>query len=308
MSTEESTREQISNTINNNSVVLFMKGTPNQPQCGFSATVVQILDQLISDYETVNVLADPAMREGIKTFSNWPTIPQLYIDGEFVGGCDIIKDMNASGELQKKLKFDITALTAPNVTITDSAANALKTTLTDNDGQVLHLSINNKFQVALELGEPTSAKLVTSSNGIALYIDIPTIKRAEGMTIDFVDGPQGSGFKIDNPNSPPPVQQMSVAKLKELMDSGSQFKLVDVRTPDERSTANIEGSIHLTQEVAQDLARSNKEDMLVFHCHHGGRSQQAAEQFREVGFRNVYNVVGGIDAWSQEIDATVPRY
>lgn len=308
MSLDESTREQISTTIENNSIVLFMKGTPSQPQCGFSATVIQILDQMTSEYETVNVLADPAIREGIKAFSNWPTIPQLYVDGEFIGGCDIVKDMHASGALQKKLKFDITALTPPNITITDSAAEALKGTLGDNDGQVLHLSINAKFQISLELGEPTTAKLVTSSNGIGLYIDVPTIKRAEGMTIDFVDGPEGSGFKIDNPNSPPPVGQMSVTQLKELMNSQSTFTLIDVRSPDERETAVIDGSVLLTQEVAQELARTDKEAMLVFHCHHGGRSQRAAEQFRDAGFRNIHNVVGGIDAWSQEIDSNVPRY
>ena len=216
--------------------------------------------------------------------------------------------MHASGDLQKKLKFDITALDAPSITITDTAAEALKSTLTENDGQVLHLGINAQFQISLELGEPTPAKLVASSNGIGLYIDIPTIKRADGMTIDFIDGPQGSGFKIDNPNSPPPIQQMPVSKLKELMGSDSEFKLIDVRGPDERETAHIEGSLLLTQEVAQELARTDKETMLVFHCHHGGRSQQAAEQFRDSGFRNVHNVVGGIDAWSQEVDSTVPRY
>jgi monothiol glutaredoxin len=308
MSLEESTRDEIATTIENNSVVVFMKGNRTQPQCGFSATVVQILDQMATEYETVDVLANPGIREGIKTFSNWPTIPQLYIDGEFIGGCDIIKDMNTSGDLQKKLKFDITTLKAPSLTITDTAAEALKSTLTENDAQVLHLSINAQFQISLELGEPTAAKLVTSSNGIGLYIDIPTIKRAEGMTIDFVDGPQGSGFKIDNPNSPPAVQQMPVSKLKELMDSDTKFKLIDVRTPDERATACIDGSLLLTQEVAQELARVDKETILVFHCHHGGRSQQAAEQFRDSGFRNVHNVVGGIDTWSQEIDSAVPRY
>ena len=104
MSLEESTRDQISSTIEGNSIVLFMKGTRTQPQCGFSATVIQILDQMTSEYETINVLENPSIREGIKTFSNWPTIPQLYIDGEFVGGCDIIKEMFEKGDLQTKLK------------------------------------------------------------------------------------------------------------------------------------------------------------------------------------------------------------
>jgi monothiol glutaredoxin len=80
-----------------------MKGTRSFPQCGFSATVVQILNQLVPSYETINVLTDPAIREGIKEYAQWPTIPQLYVKGEFIGGCDIVKEMYASGELQKLL-------------------------------------------------------------------------------------------------------------------------------------------------------------------------------------------------------------
>jgi len=90
----------IDGEIKSNDVVLFMKGTPAFPQCGFSGQVVQILDYLGVDYKGVNVLADPELRQGIKEFSNWPTIPQLYVKGEFVGGCDIIREMFQAGELQ----------------------------------------------------------------------------------------------------------------------------------------------------------------------------------------------------------------
>ncbi|HEU5048007.1 MAG TPA: Grx4 family monothiol glutaredoxin [Rickettsiales bacterium] len=95
---------QIEKTINDNSVVLFMKGTKDMPQCGFSATVVQILARCGVDFKDVNVLADPQLRDGIKHFTNWPTIPQLYVKGEFVGGCDIAREMYQSGELQALLK------------------------------------------------------------------------------------------------------------------------------------------------------------------------------------------------------------
>lgn len=92
--------EFIDSEVKGNEVVLFMKGTPGFPQCGFSGQVVQILDYLGVDYKGVNVLADDDLREGIKTYSNWPTIPQLYVKGEFVGGCDIIREMFQAGELQ----------------------------------------------------------------------------------------------------------------------------------------------------------------------------------------------------------------
>jgi monothiol glutaredoxin len=94
----------IDNEVKANEVVLFMKGTPQFPQCGFSGQVVQILDHLGVAYKGLNVLESDDLRNGIKTYSNWPTIPQLYVKGEFVGGCDIIREMFQAGELQQTLK------------------------------------------------------------------------------------------------------------------------------------------------------------------------------------------------------------
>ncbi|MCG8594456.1 MAG: Grx4 family monothiol glutaredoxin [Kiloniellales bacterium] len=95
--------ERIQQELNENQVVLFMKGTPVFPQCGFSATVVQVLNHLGVKFKGVDVLQDPGLRQGVKEFTNWPTIPQLYVKGEFVGGCDIIREMFQSGELQDLL-------------------------------------------------------------------------------------------------------------------------------------------------------------------------------------------------------------
>ena len=97
--------DKIRATVTENPVVLYMKGTPQFPQCGFSATAVQILKACgVEKFASVDVLADPEVREGIKVFSNWPTVPQLYVNGEFVGGCDIMKEMYQAGELQKQLE------------------------------------------------------------------------------------------------------------------------------------------------------------------------------------------------------------
>jgi monothiol glutaredoxin len=94
----------IRDQIAKNRVVLYMKGTPQMPQCGFSATATEILRRCgVDDFASFNILEDDALRQGIKEFSNWPTIPQLYVDGEFVGGCDIMREMYQSGELQKLL-------------------------------------------------------------------------------------------------------------------------------------------------------------------------------------------------------------
>ena len=93
--------ERIRNEVTSNDVVLFMKGTPVFPQCGFSAMVVQVLNHMGVPFKGVDVLTDPSIRQGIKDYANWPTIPQLYVKGEFVGGCDIVREMYQTGELQE---------------------------------------------------------------------------------------------------------------------------------------------------------------------------------------------------------------
>jgi len=96
-------QKKIEEIIKNNKVVLFMKGTPKMPQCGFSMTVCSILKELEINFFSVNVLSDEMVRQGIKEYSNWPTIPQLYVNGNFIGGCDIVKEMHENNELQKIL-------------------------------------------------------------------------------------------------------------------------------------------------------------------------------------------------------------
>jgi len=103
--------ETIRRTIGAHDVVLFMKGTADQPQCGFSNMVVRILDHIGVEYHDVNVLADDGIREGVKEFANWPTIPQLYVKGEFIGGCDIVREMFQTGEL--KALFDEKGVAVP---------------------------------------------------------------------------------------------------------------------------------------------------------------------------------------------------
>src|SRR3954469_21250803 len=114
-------RSQISALVTENPVVLFMKGTRRAPQCGFSAQVVQILDQLLPEYETVDVLSSPQLRDGIKEFSEWPTIPQLFVNGEFVGGCDIVRALHESGELSQLLSKPGAPPKLPEIKISEAA-------------------------------------------------------------------------------------------------------------------------------------------------------------------------------------------
>jgi monothiol glutaredoxin len=104
-----SVHDRIQSLVDANKVLLFMKGNRQIPMCGFSAAVIQVLDHLAVSYETVDVLEDPEIREGIKAFSNWPTIPQLYVSGKFVGGCDIVRDMYSRGELEPLVRAAMAA-------------------------------------------------------------------------------------------------------------------------------------------------------------------------------------------------------
>jgi monothiol glutaredoxin len=103
--------DRIQNDITGNDVVLYMKGTPVFPQCGFSAAVVQVLSNIGVKFKGIDILSDPSLRQGVKEFSQWPTIPQLYVKGEFVGGCDIVREMFQTGELQEVLRTKGVAFT-----------------------------------------------------------------------------------------------------------------------------------------------------------------------------------------------------
>lgn len=311
MSLREGLRNQLSEMVKSENVVLFMKGTRGAPQCGFSATVVSILDDLLPTYRTVDVLSDPELRDGIKEFSSWPTIPQLYVAGQFVGGCDIVKEMYAAGDLQKLLGVSGDAdAKAPSITVTETAAKAFNDATADADGEVLHLEVSPKFQYGLFFGPRAKDEIeVKTSSGVTILLDRASARRADGIKIDFVTVKDGSGgFKIDNPNEPPRVKPLAARDLKAMRDRGELIELFDVRTDAERELAKIEGARHLTKEGQAYLEGLPKDATLVFHCHHGVRSQAAAEHYLASGFKNVYNLTGGIDAWSTTVDPSVPRY
>lgn len=302
------TRDRIVRAIENNDVLLFMKGTRRAPQCGFSARTVEILDALLPQYVTVDVLAHPEIREGIKEYSSWPTIPQLYVRGEFIGGADIVAQLFETGELHEKLGLEGGArIEPPTLSVTERAAEALRAAL-QNPDEVICLEIDRDFQPGLSVGPVPNGAVVVESRGVRVALDRLSAGRAEGVTIDYVDTPQGPAFKIDNPNEPPRVQPMTPAELKEKLDAGEDLVLVDVRTPEERATAQIPQARLLDEHFQAELLELDRDKLLVFQCHHGHRSQRAAEQFLQAGFRKVYNLIGGIDAWSRDVDPTVPRY
>ena len=305
---DKSTQEELAKLVASDKVVLFMKGNRGAPQCGFSATVVEILDRYLPEYTTVNVLADPAIREGIKKFSDWPTIPQLYVGGEFLGGCDIVRQMDSEGELVPALGDAVAEIAPPEITVTDAAAKVFRQASAEGSSDdSLRISIDSAYRHDLSLGPTQSHDVAVISNGIKLLLDPASARRASGLVVDYVSEPQ-EGFKLDNPNAPAQVKQISPAEVKAWLDAGKDFQFLDVRSDQERATAKIEGAVMVTSDNIDDLMALPKDTTIVIHCHHGMRSYQAAQHFTQHGFREVHNLVGGIDAWSNEVDSSVPRY
>src|SRR5512144_2372479 len=153
MALDPQIKSKIDQLVAQDPVVLFMKGTRSFPQCGFSASVVNILNTLIPKSATVNVLSDPDVRGGMKEYSDWPTFPQLFIKGEFVGGADIVRQMFESGDLEKKLGSMVAPAKAVKVTVSPRAKQELEAALKEGSpGDVIHLTITPSWEHQLDLG------------------------------------------------------------------------------------------------------------------------------------------------------------
>jgi monothiol glutaredoxin len=224
-STGADVQTRIQNLLRENPVFLFMKGTPEAPQCGFSYRVCEVLRSWDVPFRSFNVLSDPEIRQGIKDFAQWPTIPQLYIQQEFVGGCDIIEEISQNGELKG----------------------------------------------LLESAFP--------------------------------------GQSFEPPPPPAQVQALAPSDAQQMMNDNEDLTLLDVRTLEEREYACIERSRLLDHKLAEEILNSwDPNTPLLLICHRGIRSLEAAQFFISRGFQQVYNVEGGIDRWSSDVDSSIPRY
>lgn len=309
MSLSPETRARIEELLSAHPVMLFMKGSPDAPQCGFSAKASGILKGLVPAFGHVDVLSDPEIREGIKVYGQWPTIPQLYVGGELVGGSDIIEQMLNSGELHQALGLPAPDRTPPNIEITPPAAEAIQRAL-DNaeDGLVLHLTVDGRYNARFELRPATGNEVVAEAAGIRVHLDLASAPRARGLRIDWVEDARGAGLAIHNPNAPAAVKPMSVQQLHDHIIAGT-IDVIDVRPAADRARAPFPHPHEVLDEESRERLEALPKDLpLAFLCHHGNSSRQAAEYFRGLGFHDLYNVEGGIDAWSAQIDPKVPRY
>ncbi|MBW2279554.1 MAG: Grx4 family monothiol glutaredoxin [Deltaproteobacteria bacterium] len=206
MSLTPETRDQIASLVQANTVMLFMKGTPDSPQCGFSATVVGILTRLVPEFASADVLSDPQLRDGIKEFSDWPTIPQLYVGGEFMGGADIIQEMYAAGELHEALGLGKPEPTMPEIHVTDDAAEVLRQARAQSEHAELHLGIDARFRYQIGFAPRQGGEVVVTSGEFTFLLDPDSAGRADGLTLEVIETPEGRQLHVRNPNDPQPAQ------------------------------------------------------------------------------------------------------
>ena len=307
MSLAPATRDRIQSLLSAHRVVLFMKGNRQQPMCGFSAAATNTLNELLSDYHTVNVLEDPEIREGIKIYGEWPTIPQLYVDGELVGGSDIIRQMYTSGELHTLFGAAPPDRTPPEITITDKAAEMIRQGTANAQGVAIHLEIGPDHSAGFQLAPAGDHDIVAVSNGLEIHFDPASAQRAKGIVIDWVSTVQGEGLSLKFPGAQE-IKSLTVQELQQRLAAGD-LTLIDVRPASGRAQAAPLAQARVLEEEGYDaLAALPKDTALAFICHHGVSSRGVAERFAAHGFSNVHNVEGGMDAWAEQIDPSVPRY
>lgn len=308
MSLDPALRQRIDSIVRGNRVVLFMKGTRHAPRCGFSAAASDALNGLLDDYLSIDVLEDAALRDGIKAYGDWPTIPQLYVGGELVGGTDIVLAMLNSGELHRTLGVPEPDRTPPSITISETAARAIRDAMADAGEDRLHLAIDGRFRAQFLLKPAEGNEIRAESAGIEVLMDLGSAQRARGLAIDWAETPQGDGLVVRNPNAPLPVKRLSVLELADALGAGS-VTLVDIRPAEDRALAPFRLPHRvLDADSLPALKQLPASTPLAFLCHHGDSSRNAAEHFRDLGFTDVANVEGGIDAWSVQIDPSIPRY
>ena len=297
MNLDPALKSRIEQQIASAEVVLYMKGTPKMPQCGFSAKTAGMLESLLGgNFAAFNVLEDGDIREGIKAYGNWPTIPQVYVKGELIGGCDIVTEMFNAGELHEMLGLEKPDRTPPEMEISDKAAEKIREFLDAYPGQNLHFSVGSDWDANFNIGPRQGHEIATEAAGITILMDLASAQRARGAKIDWVETVQGEGLKLDLPGAPPPVKPMTPAQLQQRMNAGERLLVVDTRSEADRGSHPLEFARPLDAGLMAELKDADPTLPLVFICNIGVSSQAVAEHYRKQGFAEVYNLEGGVQA------------
>lgn len=197
---------------------------------------------------------------------------------------------------------------APSIELSPAAAEALRAAGAGGPEGDVHLDIRPGGEHDLFLAPGEADEVRTESQGLAIWVRKELVTRTDGIRIDFTTTANGEGFKIDDPAAPAEIRDIVPAELRKMLEAGGPLELLDVRTAAEIEIARIDGSKPLAPDVLDEIAEKGLDTPIVLYCHHGPRSRMAAMRLTQMGFKQVYNLVGGIDAWALSVDPNIRRY
>lgn len=291
-------------------LVLFMDGTSEAPESAASLSACRVLDGIGLDYTQVDLEFDRRLREGIAAHGGLPAIPQLFIDGEPVGGVDVIERMAHSGELHAALGLAAPDRTPPTVRLTPAAAEFLRGVIANSGSDmVAEISVDAQFASCLCIEPRRKDAIATEVEGVPLQFDLASARRADGLSIDWEDIDRGPSWSFVYPNAPvpKPVRAISPADADARVRAGT-LTIVDLRPAQERALAPLPVPFLHMDDGTHEIRNLPPDAPLACLCHRGDRSYYAAEHFLQLGHRDVYHVEGGIDAWADSVDASIPHY
>ena len=303
-------QSRIESLVESDRVVLFMKGTRMQPMCGFSAATIGILDSLVPEYTTFNVLEDQGIREGVKAFSDWPTIPQLYIDKEFVGG---LRHREADVQQRRAARDARRGGAGPDPARDRRERRRRRHHRQRAPGQSGQRGAPLHRRTLAALVQPRPDGGTRGPGGVERGSRCCSTwrrrRRRRGCPSTSKRRCRAPRSRSTIPTHRPPWAE---CRRPSLPPRGAKRPPLPpswtYAPPTSGRGRSSMGSIPLDEEGMKIVAALAKDTKLVFYCHTGVRSRSAAEHFRTEGFTDVHNLEGGIDAWSREVDASVPRY
>lgn len=316
------TTETIASALSKEKIVIFAKGTANNPSCGFSARAIDIMKRFEKPIHIVDILSDSSIRPALIKYSDWPTTPQIYLDGQLLGGSDIVQEMFDSGDLQQKIAASFgeenkTFEPQCPIEITSAALAKIQEFLeTNKDKLRLNVSIKNG-QPTYELEIDTQSHPAFDSKYLVKGLEVVHQKQArelfEALRIDWAEVDGTEGFSVTETGHAPSLAvplDIDKTHLKAIIDNPDSVKpgkfwLVDVREQHEWDSGHAESAVFLPLSSLEKNWQSlgfDKQDTIVMYCKRGVRSSQAANFFRDqLGFKNTRSLIGGVSEVPQEL-------
>ncbi|WP_394538546.1 glutaredoxin domain-containing protein [Lysobacter enzymogenes] len=303
-------RQRIETLLRAHRLVVFMNGAPDAPERFFSHKICRLLDGLGLDYAHVDVSADSKLREQIKAYGGLQAIPQLYLDGQPLGGSEVVERMAGADELHAALGLPAPDRTPPAVRLTQAAAEFLRGVVRGKGaGTVVDIAVDPQFRSSLRFGPRRNDAIAAEVDGVALQFDLASARRAEGLSIDWQDVERGPSLLLNHPRAPvpKPVRWLSPSEADARVRAGT-LTIVDLRREEERALARLSVPFLYLDEGTHEIRNMPPQAPLAVLCHRGERCWHGAQHLVQLGHRDVYAIEGGIDAWAADVDASIPRY